>query len=519
MMQMSKLYSRILLVVLAVTSFHILLPAQTGKGIESVASVQGLRVSANHRYLIKQDGTPFFYLADTAWELFHRLSRGEIDYYLSNRADKGFTVIQATLLAEDNGLSVKNAEGELPLLNFDPATPNDKYFRLVDYTVDKAAADGLYMALLPTWGSWVDGKPHRIWEGRKVFNARNAYFYGLFLGKRYAAKPNIIWVLGGDRSPVGHMEIWDAMAKGLKEGDGGTHLITYHPGGATSSSQFLSKAPWLDFNMLQVGHYRFNGDDAEAVQHDYESQPTRPVVDGETTYEDMPLDTLPQNPRFTAYDVRKAAYWAVFAGAMGHTYGHNSVWQMYRKGDVPIDGARIEWIKALDAEGSFQMVHLRSLMESRPYLTRISDQGLILPDSRAIRRDSDRVQITRDGTFGKNDATYIFAYFPIRKLFDISTSVIPSSNLRAWWYDPRTGASFLIGVFKNQGDFSPKGNQLPRVSQGGPDGVLVIDDASKGYPPPGHVLESATAPVDSLHATAVAARDRSESRGSSPQSR
>jgi hypothetical protein len=493
-MQMSKLYSRILLTIFAIALIHMSLRAQTRTDTVtgSAAFAQGLGVSANHRYLIKQDGTPFFYLADTAWELFHRLSRSEIDYYLRNRADKGFTVIQATLLAEDNGLSVPNAEGELPLLNFDPATPNGKYFRLVDHAVDKAAADGLYMGLLPTWGSWVDGKPHRIWEGRKVFNARNAYLYGLFLGKRYAAKPNIIWILGGDRSPVGHMEIWDAMAKGLREGDGGTHLITYHPGGRTSSSQFLSKAPWLDFNMLQVGHYRYDGNDAEAVQHDYDSQPTRPVVDGETTYEDMPLDTLPQNPRFTAYDVRKAAYWAVFAGAMGHTYGHNSVWQMYRKGEVPIDGARIEWMKALDAEGSSEMVHLRDLMESRPYLTRIPDQSLILPNAQAVGRDSDRVQITRDGAVGKNDATYIFAYLPILKFVHINTSVIPSSNLRAWWYNPRTGGSLLIGVFKNDGDFSPTSDQLPRASEGCPDWVLVIDDTSKSYPAPGRELHSRT---------------------------
>jgi hypothetical protein len=458
-----------------------------GAGFHGMAreSVQGLRVSANHRYLVKQDDTPFFYLADTAWELFHRLNRSEIDYYLRNRAGKGFTVIQATLLAEDNGLSIPNAERELPLLNFDPATPNDKYFSLVDYIVDKAAGEGLYLALLPTWGSWVDGKPHRIWEGRKVFNPRNAYAYGLFLGKRYAANLNIVWVLGGDRSPVDYMGIWDAIAKGLEDGGGGTHLIAYHPGGRTSSSQFFSKMPLLDFNMLNVGHYRFNGNDAEMVQHDYDSRPTRPVVDGETTYEDMPCAFFTANGRFTAYDVRKAAYWAVFAGAMGHTYGHNSVWQMYRNG-LPIEvGVRIVWDKALDAEGSFQMVHLRNLIESRPYLTRIPDQGLILPDMRAVGRDSDRVQITRDGTPGKNDATYIFSYLPIVKVVDINTSVIPSSALRAWWYDPRSGAFLLIGVFKNNGDFSPKGDQLPRDSQGGPDWVLVIDDASKGYPAPG----------------------------------
>jgi hypothetical protein len=72
------------------------------------------------------------------------------------------------------------------------------------------------------------------------------------------------------------------------------HLITGHPGGGTSSSQFFSRAPWLDFNMLHVGHYRFNGHDAEMVQHDYDSQPTRPVVDGETTCEDMPAKRSPR---------------------------------------------------------------------------------------------------------------------------------------------------------------------------------------------------------------------------------
>jgi hypothetical protein len=226
------------------------------------------------------------------------------------------------------------------------------------------------------------------------------------------------------------------------------------------------------------------------VQHDYDSQPTRPVVDGETTYEDMPCDTLTANPRFTAYDVRKAAYWAVFAGAMGHTYGDNNVWQMYRNSDVPIDGARIAWIKALDADSSFQMVHVRNLMESRPYLGRIPDQSLILPDAQAVGRDSDRVQITRDGTVGKNDATYIFTYLPIVKIVDINTTIIPSSTLRVWWYDTRTGACLPIGVFRNPGDFSPKGDQLPQASEGGPDWVLVIDDPSKGYPAPGHKLHN-----------------------------
>ncbi|RYY22271.1 MAG: DUF4038 domain-containing protein, partial [Chitinophagaceae bacterium] len=68
-------------------------------------STQGqLQVSENQRFLVTKDGKPFFWLGDTAWELFHRLSREEADTYLKNRADKGFTVIQAVALAELDGL-------------------------------------------------------------------------------------------------------------------------------------------------------------------------------------------------------------------------------------------------------------------------------------------------------------------------------------------------------------------------------------------------------------------------------
>ena len=56
-------------------------------------------VSKNRRYLMK-DGQPFFWLGDTAWELFHRLTREEADQYLKRRAEQEFTVIQAVALAE-----------------------------------------------------------------------------------------------------------------------------------------------------------------------------------------------------------------------------------------------------------------------------------------------------------------------------------------------------------------------------------------------------------------------------------
>jgi Protein of unknown function (DUF4038) len=108
-------------------------------------------ISSNHRYLLK-DGKPFFWLGDTGWELFHRLTREEAEQYFKRRAEQGFTVIQAVVLAEFDGLHTPNAYGDLPLQNDDPTKPNEAYFRYVDELIDKAATYNLNIGLLPTWG-------------------------------------------------------------------------------------------------------------------------------------------------------------------------------------------------------------------------------------------------------------------------------------------------------------------------------------------------------------------------------
>lgn len=95
-------------------------------------------------------------MGDTAWELFHRLTEEEIDWYLENRREKGFNVIQAVILAELDGLNTPDRNGNRPLVNNDPAQPDEAYFNWVDRIINKAAAKGLYMGLLPTWGDKVD---------------------------------------------------------------------------------------------------------------------------------------------------------------------------------------------------------------------------------------------------------------------------------------------------------------------------------------------------------------------------
>ena len=114
-----------------------------------------LRISENRRFLVRTNGAPFYWFGDTAWEIFHRANREEAEHYLQKRVEQGFTVIQAVVLAEFQGIREPNTYGDLPLVNEDPTTPNEAYFSHVDWIVSEANRLGLTVGMLPTWGDKV----------------------------------------------------------------------------------------------------------------------------------------------------------------------------------------------------------------------------------------------------------------------------------------------------------------------------------------------------------------------------
>ncbi len=434
-----------------------------------------LKVSENKRFLVTQDGKPFFWLGDTAWELFHRLNREDAEKYLKNRAEKGFTVIQAVVLAEIDGLRVPNAYGEIPLENFDPSKPREAYFKHIDYIVDKAAEFGLQIALLPTWGDKIF--KDRWGEGPEIFNIDNAKIYGKWIGNRYKNRKNIIWILGGDRNPRNEndVNIWRAMSAGIEESVGGKDkvLMSYHPqpnevqdGG---SAKWFHADDWLDFNMLQTGHCRENNV-WERIEVDYNKNPTKPVIDGETIYEDHPVCFNSRDLGISsAFDVRKNSYLNVFAGAFGQTYGCHDIWQMFSPGRVSINGAKIFWYDALELPGASQMKFLRRLIESRPMLDLIPDQTIITD----ALQEHNHIQATR----GKD---YLYVYSSEGKEFTVNLQKIAGINLTGFWYNPRDGKVQDIEKVLNKGQktFNPPTNGY------GQDWILVLDDESKAYKKP-----------------------------------
>ena len=104
--------------------------------------MQKLRVSPNGRFLIYEDGSPFYWFGDTAWELFHRSTRENAELYLNRRKSQRFSLIQAVVLAEENGIRAPNAYGHLPVIDEDPTQPNEEYFRRVDWIIQKANSLG-----------------------------------------------------------------------------------------------------------------------------------------------------------------------------------------------------------------------------------------------------------------------------------------------------------------------------------------------------------------------------------------
>ena len=419
-----------------------------------------LQVSTDGRYLEHKDGTPFRYIGDTAWELFHRLNDQEVEKYLENRRAKGFTVIQAVILAELDGLNTPDAYGETPLIDNTILKPNEKYYKRIDKIIRMAESKGLYIGLLPTWGDKVD----KQWgKGPEIFNPMYAGLYGTWLGRRYKKYINIIWINGGDRwGGDGNYPIWEALGKALKKADK-NHLITFHPSGEHSSGEWFHNNDWLDFNMAQTGHCQRNYEIYERlVVNDYHRTPAKPCMDGEPRYENHPVCWKPDSMGwFDDADVRQALYWDLFSGSCGHTYGCHDIWQMKTPEHEPVGLARGNWETSLDLPGAFDLIHARRLMDRFDWNSCRPAQELIISDNRSYNHKI--VALQGNG--------FALVYFPNGETATLNfTPVSKKNELSLSWMNPRTGEIKQTGTVKREN----KQEIVPPASGRGNDWVLIV---------------------------------------------
>lgn len=432
-------------------------------------SLPVIKISANKRFFQTADGKPFFWLGDTGWLLFGKLNKDEVLAYLDARRQQGFNVIQSMVLHE---MTVANVTLGPALINKNAATPNVKegpdndYWDNIDFVVTEAGKRGIYMALVPVWGSNVKGGQVSVEQAKA---------YGKFLGQRYKKYSNIIWLNGGDVHGTDIKAVWEALGAAIKQYDP-VHIMTYHPRGRYSSSEWFHHASWLDFNMFQSGHRNYvqdtsrndknhyGEDNWRHVQHDYNLKPVKPTIDGEPSYENIPQglhDSL--QPRWQASDLRRYAYWSVFAGGAGFTYGENAIMQFHTKGDKDANyGVTHDWKETLQAPGANQMKYLKQLILSKSYFDRVPAQQII------VDNDQERYNYIL-ATKGKG---YAMAYTYTGRDFSINLAKLGFTPKQAYWFKPATGEQTKLALTAKKGivRFDPPGQP-----ENGNDWVLVLE--------------------------------------------
>jgi hypothetical protein len=433
-----------------------------------------LKISANKRFFQTSNGKPFFWLGDTGWLLFVKCDREDAIKYLDTRKEQGFNVIQVMVLHDVNN---KNAYGDYALKNADVSKPDTTpgnnfkdpvaydYWDHVDFIIDEAAKRGIYMALVCIWGSNV--KSGNV-------NMTNAEAYARFLAERFKNKNNIVWVDGGDIPGNEGMEVWKKIATTIKKNDS-RHLLTFHPRGRYSSTEWFHNEPWLDFNMIQSGHKDYAQDTSSKEKHhygednwkfinvDYAMKPVKPTLDGEPSYENIPHglhDSLEK--RWTAADVRRYAYWSVFAGGAGFTYGENAIMQFHTIGDSGGSfGVNQDWKETINATGANQMQYLKKLMLSKSYFDRVPAPELIVDNGDSY----DKIIATK----GKN---YVMFYVYNSRNFKVAINKLGFIPKRGIWYKPSDGKIINITEYRNTttATFDPPGEK-----KDGNDWVLILE--------------------------------------------
>ena len=202
----------------------------------------GIETSANGQYFQHADGTPYFYLGDTAWEIMWKSKPVDAADYLADRAAKGFTAIQTVLLSHQrlgtNG--VANYLYEPAFLNQQYTLPNVRYFDYVDTLIASMNEGGMIATIVPLWAAFTE--VHDDGSAQLRFNREQAMQWARYVGARYGGY-KVIWMIGGDNEydTEEKREFWQAFAQTLETASGGRHLMSIHPSGGNSTLEYFDQ--------------------------------------------------------------------------------------------------------------------------------------------------------------------------------------------------------------------------------------------------------------------------------------
>ncbi|MGQ9619970.1 MAG: apiosidase-like domain-containing protein [Bacteroidales bacterium] len=420
-----------------------------------------LHVHNNSWNLADENGKPVFLLAETAWGLVRNLSREDADFFLKVRRSQRFNAVAFVCLNPPNSKNYygKKAFYEVngraditrPLITSgnNPAdTSQYDYWDHLDYVLKKIHDLGMYAIVLPNWGTAVTSSRGVSGPEGHLVNRNNAYKYAFWLGDRYKMYPNIIWMLGGDVSAVyGEYDfrcVFRLMAEGLADGKNGKFspdgsadysgmLISYHPEKlALQSSDWFHNDEWLSFNSIQNWPELL----IPCLQEELKISPAKPTWVFEGRYEGYHRFNYSPD-QWGDWQVRQQAWQTAFSGAMGFTYGHESVLGFGKDGS--------DWKSLLYSKGAQSITHFAKFInyvDPANMLNLISGNLLIEGNEGfAGRIASDRITCARNV-----NGDFAMFYSACGRSITVKMRELKSdAPLFAWMYNPKTGNWYAGG--------------------------------------------------------------------------
>lgn len=379
------------------------------------------------RYLY-QNGKRFFYLADTCWGAFGSIEMPDWRYYLDMRKVEGFNAIQINVLRQWDSSTPLNGREPFSMVThsdgsyeYDYTKINESYFDNAVKMLAEMEKRNMVPSLVLLWGNFVPN----TWMSRFVknnimpFNQVKPYItYVVNKFKQF----HPIWIISGDvgftengkQNPDTAIKYYDEVLKDAKSVDP-NGIYTFHINGESHDlpQKFVKQ---IDFYSYQSGH-AYNGQ-ATAYKipqslrnkQDYQG----PIIDAELCYEGLTKMKSPVPARYSAFDVRKAAWRAVLSGAdAGLGYGSFGIWpwndterseeKLQKNFNVQL--VPYDWRDCLQFRGAKDVGFLKYFM------MHYAPQGL-RPISDPIKGDSE--------IRAAENNKYLFIYLPTPGIVDFS---------------------------------------------------------------------------------------------------
>jgi hypothetical protein len=404
-----------------------------------------LRVAASKRTFEHEDGTPFFWLADTWWMGLCQRMAWPQDFQLlaADRVAKGFSVVQivAGLYPDMPGFDERGAnEAGFPWEK-DYGRINPAYFDMADLRIGWLARAGLVACIVGAWGYYLpllgSAKMKQHWR---------------YLIARWGAYP-VVWCLAGEATMPFYLATdkegdrkkqmigWTEIGQYVRETDPYSHPVTIHP--TQVGRDQVTDDSVLDFDMLQTGHggYGSVSNTVSKVIAEHQRQPAMPVIVGEVSYEGI--------LHGTQAEVQRLTFWAaVLSGAAGHTYGANGIWQVNTRakayGPSPHGGTwgNTPWEEAYLLPGASQIALGAQLLKRYPWWQFEAHQEWVKPAGSAENVNAPFAA----GIPGRVRIVYFYnPTFPWDKERMTVMGIEAGVEYRAFFWNPRNGEEHELG--------------------------------------------------------------------------